>query len=333
MTSTILFVISLLVCNLYAQAPLPSTVISASELASNNTRLFNQFTNESDINKSYRAGLISKGEAMQASVLHENRKSMDIYGEIIDQHGNPIPGVNVTGSIAIRQGWYAEDKWEKYKTQSDANGLFHFAGLTGADWAVDVEKEGYEMDYNHAWIGSRGGPHGTLSSSNNTAILTMWKLKGAEPMAHSHIHAYIPCNGSVIKFDLLTGGKAPSGDLTVRLTRNPVDIIRGKPFNWSVSLEIPNGGFQEITNLYPNEAPAVGYISSIALDFPTNATGWLPSFEHAYYFQSRNGQVYGRISINIQADFQPPPTFFGADIYANPAGSRNLEFDYKKQIR
>jgi hypothetical protein len=71
----------------------------------------------------------------------------------------------------------------------------------------------------------------------------------------------------------------------------------------------------------------------ITLDFQTNVIGWQPEFQHAYYFKSKDGQVYGRMTINITADFQPPPTYFGAEIYANPAGSRNLEFDPKKQIR
>jgi hypothetical protein len=39
------------------------------------------------------------------------------------------------------------------------------------------------------------------------------------------------------------------------------------------------------------------------------------------------------MKLKIMADFQPPPTLFDVQIYANPAGSRNLEFDPKKQIR
>jgi hypothetical protein len=147
------------------------------------------------------------------------------------------------------------------------------------------------------------------------------------------LHAYIPCDGSVTKFDLLTGKKNPDGDLIVNLTRNPLNIDRRRPFNWSVTLEIPNGGVQEISNIYPNEAPAEGYQPTMTLDFPTNKAGWQPEFQHAYYFKSKDGQVYGRMTINIMANFQPPPTLFDVEIYANPAGSQNLEFDWKKQIR
>jgi hypothetical protein len=42
--------------------------------------------------------------------------------------------------------------------------------------------------------------------------------------------------------------------------------------------------------------------------------------------------MFGRMTIKIMADYQPPPTLFRAEIYANPAGSRNLEFDPSKRI-
>jgi len=57
---------------------------------------------------------------------------------------------------------------------------------------------------------------------------------------------------------------------------------------------------------------------------------WTPSASGSFYFKS--GQTYGRLTINVTANFQPPPTYFGADIYANPSGSQNLEFDSSKQI-
>jgi hypothetical protein len=71
----------------------------------------------------------------------------------------------------------------------------------------------------------------------------------------------------------------------------------------------------------------------MTFDFPADMPNWTYSFAPSFYFESGNGQVYGRMSVKIMADFQPPPTLFDAEIYANPAGSRNLEFDPSKQIR
>jgi hypothetical protein len=156
----------------------------------------------------------------------------------------------------------------------------------------------------------------------------MWKLKGAEPMIQAQVHAYVPCNGTRETFNLLTGrGK---GDLQVALTRNPVNIDRSKPFNWTLTVGIANGGLVEITDLYPNEAAAEAYQPSVTITMSADDKNWTSSLNRSYYFQS--GQMYGRMTINVMANFQPPPTLFDAGIYINPSGSRNLEFDSSKQI-
>jgi len=287
------------------------------------------FTNEDEVTRAYRSGLIGKDEAIIAHFEIGNAKSQDFYGKVIDQYGQPVVGANVTGYLRSDEGFGINDeKVEEFKTQTDAEGQFQFTGLHGARFGQKVSKDGYEM-------GSEGyiKQTGSKTSPNDRATFTMWKFRGAEPMVHPSIHAYIPCDGSITKFDLFTGKKNSNGEMAVSLTRNPVNIDRRRSFNWSVTLEIPNGGFQEITNLYPNEAPVEGYQSTMTLDFSTNMVGWQPDFNHAYYFKSKDGQVYGRMAINIMANFQPPPTLFAVEIYANPAGSRNLEFDPKKQIR
>jgi hypothetical protein len=160
----------------------------------------------------------------------------------------------------------------------------------------------------------------------------MWKSRGTEPMKHLTIRAYIPCDGNVTRFDLLSGKQDPNGDFGVSLIRNPTNIIPNKPFNWSVTFEATNGGLQGITNIYPYEAPMGGYQSRITFDFPTNTPQWSSLFTPALYFKSKDGKVFGRMAVKIMADFQPPPTLFRAEIYANPGGLRNLEFDSSKQI-
>jgi hypothetical protein len=128
----------------------------------------------------------------------------------------------------------------------------------------------------------------------------------------------------------LTGKRAAKGELIVALTRNPVNIVRGKHFDWTLKLEVSNGGLLEQLDAYPNEAPAEGYQSSVTIDMPANMPNWSSHLTRSFYFKSRGGGTYGRMTIDVAANFQPPPTVFRALIYANPAGSRNLEFDPNK---
>jgi hypothetical protein len=310
-----------------------SLQMSASEFASNNARLFNEFTNESQIDKSYRAGLISKGEAMQASMLIQNRKSADIYGKVIDQYGQPISGVDVTGSVAIRQGWYAEDKWEHYKTNSDANGLFQFTGLNGADWAVDVAKDGYEMDYRVGWSGPRGGPHGTLSSPSNRAVLTLWKIRGAEPLIHKEFQSRVPYDGTSAGFNLATWKRAASGDLELTLSRFPLKIHRGRDkYDWTLKIAMPQGGLLAEADPYPYWAPEGGYMKVFESGMKSNSVPWSGELRQDFYLRTPEGR-YGRLFLDLSTDSMRPDTGVSIEIWVNPSGSRNLEFDPKKQIR
>jgi len=75
-----------------------------------------------------------------------------------------------------------------------------------------------------------------------------------------------------------------------------------------------------------------GYQKSITLSFSTNTVGWQSWAKRDYYFNDKNGQLYGRMTIEVHAGAPTPEAFFGINAFANPAGSRNLEFDPGKQI-
>ena len=258
----------------------------------------------------------------------ENRASMDIYGKVVDQNGQPVAGAEVQANID--KGVNLIDAVsEEHQTKTDAQGLFHFLGLHGQGMGIRFQKEGYSYDAN---LPSER-PSNYLPDPNTPLIFSMWKLRGAEPLVHDQLHDYLPCDGSVTRFDLLTGKKSTNGDFFVSLSRNPINIIPNKPFNWLVTLEVANGGLLEFSNQpYPYEAPIEGYQTKVAFDFPTNAPHWNSLFTPAFYFKSKDGKVFGRMTIKIMADYQPPPTLIRAEIYANPAGSRNLEFDPSKRI-
>jgi hypothetical protein len=98
-------------------------------------------------------------------------------------------------------------------------------------------------------------------------------------------------------------------------------------------MQIKDGGMVENHDLYPYEAPKEGYAATITITGNASDLHWSPEYRGSYYFEAHNGQIYGRLTLDTMVDFQPPPTLFNADIYANPADSRNLEFDRAKQIK
>jgi hypothetical protein len=262
----------------------------------------------------------------------ENAKSLDFYGEAVDQYGNPVAGVKVKAGVGLYLG-IDQSGGTFYYTDTDAAGRFNFVGIHGAGMGPFIlTKDGYKYDSN---LPSGSRPKDYVPDPAHPVIFNMWKLKGAEPMVAYSISTAIPCDGTPTSYDLLTGKKVSSGgDFVITLTRNPVNIVRGQPFDWSVTLAIPSGGLTEVNDLYPNEAPADGYQPSITINMPSDMKNWDAALNHAFYFEIGSGQTYGRMTINIQADFQPPPTYFGAGVHLNPSpGDRNLEFDPTQAIK
>ena len=281
-------------------------------------------TSEKKMLEAYHAGLISKDEAGQLLENFGDKSSMDTYGKVVDQDGNPVAGVLVRAGLETEFGDPKE-----YDIKTDDQGRFHLLGLRGTGLDICPEKAGYDFDYKLP-CSTRPGLY--VPDPSNPLIITMYKPHGGEPMVHDKLHAYIPCDGTATRFDLLTGKTNPDGNLSVSLIRNPLNIDFRKPFDWTLTLQITNGGFQAITNMYPNEAPADGYQSSLIFHYESGSSNWTSKINPQLYFKGKNGQVYGRMTLNVMADFQPPPTLFDAEIYANPNGSRNLEFDPNKEI-
>ena len=251
----------------------------------------------------------------------ENFKSLDFFGKIIDQEGHPVGGVDVTARVGTYEG-FDHGGGSDYKAESDSAGKFRFIRIVGAGMGFTLDKKGYEYDQA---LPSSYRSNDYKPDSNNPVVFKVWKLKGPEPLFHSKVTVGIPCNGEMRTFNLLPGQQ--DGELEISLIRNPLDIDRKKPFDWNLTIGIKNGGLIEIAGSYPYEAPAVGYEPSMAVKMRSADKNWSSTVSKSYYFVASDRRTYGRVDIYVRVDFQPPPTLFGAEIFTNPSGSRNLEFD------
>jgi len=270
---------------------------------------------------------VDKSQIIKGIQNAENQNPLEAYGKVIDQFGNPVVGATVDGNVLLNVG-ADTSRYETHTTITDTNGKFEFTALRGVNLGISIKKNGYETN-NKGFQGAQG----KLTPTNRDTYV-MWKLQGAEPMVHSKIHDYIPVDGTEIHYDLLTGKRVKDGgNLVVTLSRNPVDIVRGKPFDWQLSLVVDNGGFVEIHDPYPYLAPTEKYLPTLTISKTAADKNWDAKYDGSYYVKANGGQIYARITINSMVDFQPAPTLLNIDIYANPAGSRNLEFDPAKEIQ
>jgi hypothetical protein len=156
----------------------------------------------------------------------------------------------------------------------------------------------------------------------------MWKIRGPEPLIHSGIDTHIPHDGTPVAFDLTTGKQSPSGDFRVTLSQYPLEIKRGwDRFDWSVKVEILNGGMLEENDAYPFWAPTNGYLPSFEFSESTNAVKRLGKVEGKFYIKTAQGQ-YGLMQFKVFPGRSP--TGIQANFTINPSGSQNLEPDFSK---
>jgi protocatechuate 3,4-dioxygenase beta subunit len=281
------------------------------------------------------APLQSKEQMMSGILAVQNHQPIEFYGKVVDQNGNPVVGARVKGGVVVEKVWYGGEN-EDYFTSTDLAGDFSFKGMKGAHLSVWISKDGYEFRSNNKLFiySLLYGPNERYTPNpNNPVVFTVWKEKGPEKLIHTTLNRVgIPVDGTPVTFDLETGKKvANGGDLTVKLTRNPIRLQPAQRFDWTVTLAVVNGGLIEMNDVYPNEAPAEGYHPVVTIDMPANAPDWQRSVTRSFYFTSRSEKNYGRMSLKISAFAEPPPTGLTVDAYINNNGSRNLEFDPNKR--
>jgi hypothetical protein len=279
-----------------------------------------------DIEARYRQGLISKDEAIAETYNLRFKQPRSFYGKVIDQYGQPVVGVEVTGSIEMLNDSGDGLQTQTFETQSDSEGLFDFTGKTGAPIKFTIKKEGY-------MLGARGegykGPPSEQTTPDNRAILTMWKLHGPEKLIGSSIDANIPHDGSPVTFDMTTGKESSNGDLRAAISQFPLDVKTGRErFDWSVKVELINGGLLEENDPYPYWAPANGYQPSFEFNVSSNAPEWVPNLKKSFYAKNAQGQ-YGIMRFSVYPGRSP--TGLEVNFNINPSGSQNLEPDQAGQ--
>ena len=270
-----------------------------------------------DIMNRYQNGLISKGEAMQEASLAKN-KSMDIYGKVVDQYGQPVARAKVQGALTITLGFMSENV-EYYSTETDANGRFSFLGLNGSSLGIHPQRDGYL--YYLKLPPQR--PNNYQPDPNNPVVFDMWKLHGPETLVGQAIDAKIPHDGTPVIFDMATGKESPIGDLQITLTRLPLEVRRsGQGFDWSFKVQMLHGGLFPEDDSYPYWAPENGYEQAYEFNASSNDVSWDSRLTKFFYIRTSGGQ-YGRMQTDVSASLTPARIVLNFTI--NPSGSQNLE--------
>jgi hypothetical protein len=263
---------------------------------------------------------------------------IDFYGKVVDEDYQPISGA-VTHYIVASASFHGSPTLDG--PQTDANGLFSITSKRGPRLTVWVEHPGYyKTDSAHQRIeyaqaeympGKEPPPPPTKT---NPAIFVLHKKGIAAPLIrHQDIKRYLPFDGKPIKIDVRTGREGHDRESIVIALQSEGDklpINTFRPFNWTVTIQVPGGGLVERWNTLGFQAPADGYRPVIAIDMPASLPRdeWSSEIQREYFVLFASGN-YGRLRLDISG-------LKGrciADTFLNPTpGSRNLESDPNKVV-
>ena len=312
----------------------PSFQTTAAAVATNDSYVHNpQYP--PGIMERYRSGQITKGEAIQETMMEKNNQSRDFYGKVIDQDGNPLANVSVIGELVLNNKTYGSVELQKYNTTTDSGGLFEFTGLHGAGLGITISKPGYENEWkNDAYENPSGGQ----SSPSDRAIYRMWSTNIHEQLITGNKSFKIVPDGRPYFIDLTTGSISESGtgDLKVwiQYTNQPV---RGQLYDWSAGIEVIKGGLSEM----PQAAINSGFLEEPSIPmYSAPENGYTPSFQlqqqikggqsgeignRYFYLLLNDGKEYGKMSINLFAPYNDKiPGMIRLSYAINPSGSRIL---------
>lgn len=280
---------------------------------------------EADIAQKYQQGTISKGQAMQALLLLANKKPQDFYGKVIDQDGNPLVGVSVVGELVLNDGTYGGIQTQKHNATTDNGGLFEFTGLHGARFGIILSKPGYQNEWkNDAYQ----NPNGGQSSPADRAIYRMWSTNIHEQLVTGRKSFSIKPDGRSYVIDLAEGTIAESGDGDLKVSiKYATQVVRGQTYGWSCEIVPVGGGLLEEADLNKSMyvAPPEGYTPSFQLQQQIKGGQSGSIGTRRFYVKLKNGQEYGRITIEMDAPYNDQvPGRVRVQYALNPSGSRVL---------
>jgi hypothetical protein len=266
--------------------------------------------------------------------MESQNKAILFYGRVVDQDENPISDVKVKVEVRhikviVPAPWGDEDQIIPIEKETDSTGHFEVNGVTGDSLTIIfVEKEGYRLSPKlENTYGYGGVPNPFQPDPQNPVIIKMWKLgEPANLISHQTLFGFQP-DGRVYTLDLLADQKIASvsanGDLRVQFQRQSV-LKPKEEYPWILGISAVNGGLIETTDEFEYLAPENGYQPQVSFRTNSISPKAMPDLIKDFYFTSRNGQVYGVMSLQIFSDYNGQSAIL-VNSRVNPNGSRNLQ--------
>ena len=252
---------------------------------------------------------------------------------VVDQHGNPVAGVQMAFEIRKDKELFFEvpkliasvDGKRSLRSNvmmtSDVAGKFHLPvtraeqvicwGMTLPDNYLAYAHPGHEQV-------SPGHTFRLLKTGTGETNLQVRILLRVEESAHDFAINLLSTEPGAERTAL--------PDLLVKL-RDVVPNDPARKLERELTLAVPDGGLVETGEQQPFRAPEKGYQPHVAIRFRPDDLSQ-GNWRRKFYSQSRRGRVWTALDVQ----FTLFPYAIAISAVVNPYGSRNLEPDPDKQI-
>jgi hypothetical protein len=271
-----------------------------------------------------------------AALLDAFKTHIELYGKIVDQHGNPVAGATVKLSPVDRP--FGDQSNSKMALVSDAAGEFSVKGKQGFAMGVSASKDGYmtlpplDGPSSSAML-SYGGEGKTGKRYSNPAtplVLTLHEIGPVDPIIYVKNKGWkLAMDGTARAIALNSEKGLGKHQIEFRFKSDWIKLPKnnemyGKRYDWSLEASIPGGGFLESDSDYKFEAPETGYQETIKIEYSsTMPEGQWKRSEHRRYFVKFSDGSYGRIRFSIDGSSNSTPLDMTSWLNLKP-GSRNL---------
>jgi len=267
------------------------------------------------------AGSVDSGLQAWQQKIH---KPIEFYGKVIDEKGDPVEDAQISFSY---NRFIPPEGSSTTNVLSDQNGLFALAGVMGSTLSVHVEKSGYypvkSTNQAHFDYMDHSGSESFHPDANQPIIFQLRKKRaGVELITSQHgvsrdleisgLH-----DGSPVKVDFFNRQVGTEGQLELSAVKPPRGQLAP---GWSFRMSIPEGGFVEVKDEFPFEAPESGYQPTVEYMFKPGETNWTETLHKQFYIAFGTPRKYGRIDLKTGIS---TGVYLGYAI--NPDGTRNLE--------
>lgn len=253
--------------------------------------------------------------------------TIDFWGKVVDQDGNPIHGVKCDLDIDAKNGI------QKHVVFSDENGLFEIIDQKGASIYVEVSKDGYkptsdvtigtDISARMIYYSIDAMPFYSPPAKNAPQLFVLRKKNPIANIAHFvNKGVILDKSGGIKKIKLAS--KDNLIEIEVRCWSDAPVPFSYKKYNWSAEIRVVGADLQIISDRSVVEAPESGYKPAYKIEMlESNMNSWKATSirENFFWIKFKDGS-FAKACIEIKTGRSH---VVDIDIWYNSNKSNNFE--------